>query len=121
MPVLRPCLVLLALATLTTMSASARAASSDRAATVAGTPITRAAYERRVGLLRALPLMNNPMVVPVPPTDAAIDQLVAERVIALEGARRHIRPTASDLMRARSMQRQEYRAVEGWRAWSAGA
>ncbi len=114
MTVKRPCLALVALAALTAAPAALTgAASSGLAATVAGTPITRAAYERRVRLLHALPLMNNPMVVPVPPTDAAIDQLVAARVIVLEGARRHIRPTAADLNRARSIQGQEYRSVGG--------
>ena len=89
------------------------AASSGLAATVAGTPITLAAYRRRLRLLYALPLMNDPMRVPVPPADTAIDQLVAERVIDLEGARRRVTPTSADLARARSIQRQEYTTVGG--------
>jgi thiol-disulfide isomerase/thioredoxin len=89
------------------------AVSSGLAATVAGTPIPLAAYRRRLRLLDALPLMNDPMRVPVPPVDTAIDQLVAERVIDLEGVRRRVAPTLSDLARARSIQRQEYATVGG--------
>jgi len=114
MRVLRPLAVLLILGALGAGPAPlARATSSSPAAMVAGTPITRAAYTRRVRLLQALPLMNDPMRVPVPPTDAAIDQLVAERVIALEGPRRHIQATAADVERARAVQGQEYRTVGG--------
>lgn len=54
-----------------------------------------------------------PQRVPVAPADAAIEQLVAERVIVLEGARRHIVPGAADLARARDLQHQEYRSVGG--------
>ena len=115
MPVLRPCRALLALAALTDRRARA---ACPRCRVRIGrdggrTPITRAAYARRVRLLHALPLMNNPMVVPMPPTDAAIDQLVAARVIVLEGARRHVHATPVDLSHARSVQAQEYRSVGG--------
>ena len=93
--------------------APAQAGSTGVAATVAGTPITMVAYQPRLRLLYALPLMNDPMRVPVPPADAAIEQLVAERVIVLEGARRHVQPTAADVARARALQRQEYASVGG--------
>jgi hypothetical protein len=50
--------------------APAQAGSTGVAATVAGAPITMVAYHRRLRLLYALPLMNDPMRVPVPPADA---------------------------------------------------
>jgi len=110
----RVCLGLLAVVGASLLGpAPHRATTASVAATVAGTPIPVVAYQRRVRLLHALPLMNDPMRVPVPPSDAAIDQLVAERVIVLEGARRHVIPMAADVMRARTVQRQEYTSVGG--------
>ncbi|MDQ2830694.1 MAG: redoxin domain-containing protein [Chloroflexota bacterium] len=120
MSVLRPLVIIVTLVAALTgvttshgAAAAAAAAPSGLAATVAGTPITRAAYQRRLRLLYALPLMNDPMRVPVPPTDTAIDQLVAERVIVVEGGRRRIVPTPADLARARVLQQQEYTTVGG--------
>jgi len=117
MPIIRRLATLLALTVVVAVAPPgplpARAAPPGPAATVAGTPITMAAYQRRLRLLHALPLMNDPMRVPVPPTDAAIDQLVAERVIVREGARRRIVPAPADLARARVLQQQEYVSVGG--------
>jgi thiol-disulfide isomerase/thioredoxin len=110
MPIIRRLAALLALIAVLAV-ASPRSAPARAAA--AGTPITMAAYQRRLRLLHALPLMNDPMRVPVPPTDAAIDQLVAERVIVREGARRRIVPAPADLARARVLQQQEYVSVGG--------
>ena len=89
------------------------AAASHPAALVAGTPITMVAYQRRLRLLHALPLMNDPLRTPVPPVDAAIEQLIAVRVMTLEGERLHIRPTAAALRQAAALQRAEYRTVGG--------
>ncbi len=117
MPIIRRLAALLALTAVVAVAPPgplpARAAPPGPAATVAGTSITMATYQRRLRLLHALPLMNDPMRVPVPPTDAAIDQLVAERVIVREGARRRIAPAPADLARARILQQQEYASVGG--------
>jgi len=117
MPISRRLIAILSLTAVLTVaspgSVPTRAAVAGPAATVAGTPITRAAYQRRLRLLYALPLMNDPMRVPVPPTDTAIDQLVAERVIVVEGGRRRIVPAPADLARARVLQQQEYTTVGG--------